>query len=132
VKHVSSQRIRIRCATLAAIAATLVSACTAPDAVHIELTYSAKAGSPPLQQLLVFAGASKSSWPTVQAGESVSVVLPPDGEPPQLTMTFTLGTVPREWRGPAIAPGVGYRIGIEVTADGEISERHCEMPCSLD
>ena len=75
----------------------------------------------PLQKLLVFAGASKSSWSLLQPGESVSVVLPPQGEPPQVTMTYAVGAVPREWRGPAIPAGVGYRIEITVTAPSRSS-----------
>jgi hypothetical protein len=109
----------------------MLSACTAPDAVHVNLKYAAERSSAPLEKLRVFAGANKSSWPALQPGESVSVVLPPDGEPPQVTMTYRLASVQREWRGPSMATGVGYRIEITVSSDGSVSEQHCETPCSL-
>ena len=120
----------MRGTTIADLLAVVLSACTARDAVHIQVTYAAEPASIPLQTLLVFAGASKSSWSLLQPGESVSVVLQPQGEPPQVTMTYAVGALPREWRGPAIPAGVGYRIEITVTADGSVAERHCQMPCS--
>src|SRR5688500_15444085 len=102
----------LRAMSLAVLTAVVLSACAARDAVHIKVTYDAAPASRPLDKLLVFAGASKSSWPAIQPGESVSVVLPPQGQPPQVTMTYALGSTPREWRGPEMAAGVGYRIDI--------------------
>ena len=67
----------------------------------------------------------------IAPGESVSVVLPPEGEPPQVTMTYTLAGQKRSWLGPAIARGVGYAIEISIAPDGGVTEQHCTMPCSL-
>ena len=84
-----------------------------------------------LQKVAVFVGANKSTWTELNPGESVTVVLPPDGEPPQVTLKYEVEGRAREWRGPPIDPGVGYKINITVSGDGTLTERHCATPCDL-
>lgn len=116
---------------IASLLGALLSGCRSKDAVRVRLTFDAPAGSRPLTKVTVFAGANKSSWPTIAAGDSVSVVLPPEGEPPALSMTYTLGPAPHEWRGPPRPSGIGYAIAVRIGADGTVSERHCQSPCDL-
>lgn len=113
------------------LAVLLLSACHAKDAVRVRLTFDAPPGSPSLTRVTVFAGANKSSWPTIAPGESVSVVLPPEGEPPDLSVTYTLGPAPHQWRGPSRPAGVGYAIAVRIAGDGMVTERHCQSPCEM-
>jgi hypothetical protein len=108
--------------------ATGLGACTPRDAVKVRLTNDAPRA---LENLRVFAGADKSSWPTVAPGQSVGVNLRPDGEPPQLTMSFSVGRLPYSWRGPELAKGTGYALDLHIAGDGAVTERHCPLPCSL-
>ena len=61
--------------------------------------------------------------------ECVRVVLPPEGEPPDVFLTYTAGPASREWHGPPVPIGLGYAIGIRIGADGTVSERPCQSPC---
>ena len=109
----------------------LMAGCRSRDTVRVRLTFDAPVGARSLQNVTVFAGANKSSWPTIAAGESVRVSLSPEGEPPEVLLTYTLGPAPRQWRGPSIPRGVGYAIGIHIATDGSVTERHCQSPCDL-
>jgi len=109
----------------------LLTGCRSKDTVRVRLTFNAPAGTRPLESVTVFAGANKSSWPTIAPGESVQVALPPEGEPPDVLLTYTIGPAPRQWRGPSIPRSVGYEIGIHIAPDGSVTERHCQSPCSL-
>jgi hypothetical protein len=100
-----------------------LSGCHGKDAVRVRLTFDAPAGSRPLANVTV--------WPIITAGDSVSMTLPPEGEPPEIFMKYTAGPAPREWRGPPILRGVGYAIAIRVASDGSVTERHCQSPCDL-
>ncbi|MFL5307044.1 MAG: hypothetical protein ACJ8F1_17640 [Polyangia bacterium] len=111
------------------VLAGLVS-CSHRDEVAVRVTFRAPAGTPSLEDVRVFAGASKSSWPTVAAGETVHVALPPEGEP-DLTATFRQAGVKRSWQGPPLTPGVGYVVAIVIGTDGAVTETRCVKPCSL-
>ncbi len=108
-----------------------LASCRGKDAVRVRLTYDAPVGARPLEKVTVFAGANKSSWPNIAAGESVSVALPPEGEPPGVLLAYTVGSAPRQWRGPSMPRGIGYAIGIHIATDGSVTERHCQSPCDL-
>jgi hypothetical protein len=107
-------RRRWRIAGIAVIAAALAAgaACTRKGDVHVKVVCENVPGAKPIERLTVFVGGSKSSWPVVVPGDSVSVVLPPEGEPPQVSAIYSIGGSRKEWRGPAmdawssaIAPG---------------------------
>jgi hypothetical protein len=102
-------------------------ACTSRDAVKLRVTND---GPRALENLKVFAGADKVSWPAVAAGHSVGVNLRPDGEPPQLIVSFSVGPLPYSWRGPALEKGTGFAVELHIAGDGAVSERHCARPCS--
>jgi hypothetical protein len=116
---------------LLSFVALVAAGCVRRDDVNVRVTFEAARGTAPLENLTVFIGGSKSWWPTVSAGESVSVLLSPQGEPPTLTMTFRLGGVVHDWRGPNLQKGAGYAIAARIGADGRVSEGECRLPCSL-
>jgi hypothetical protein len=105
--------------------------CARRDDVDVRVTYEAGRGAAPLEDLTVFVGGSKSWWPTVSGGDSVRVLLSPQGEPPTLTITFRLGGVARDWRGPALQKGAGYSVAVRIAADGQVREADCRAPCRL-
>jgi hypothetical protein len=117
-------------ALLVALAGGLAG-CVHRDDVHIRVTRAAGPGAPPLENLTVFVGGSKSWWPTISPGQSVSVVLPPEGEVPQVTMVYNLANQKRSWKGPDVSRGTGYAISIAIWADGKVTEQHCTMPCAF-
>lgn len=106
-------------------------ACVRRDDVRVRVTRTLGADQPPVENLTLFVGGSKSWWPRIGPGESVSVVLSPEGEPPQPTMTYSVAGRRFDWRGPHLAAGSGYVIAIAIGADGQATERHCSTPCSL-
>lgn len=88
-------------------------------------------GAKPIERLTVFVGGSKSSWPVIAPGDSVSVVLPPEGEPPQVSAIYLVGGSRKDWRGPVMEAGAGYLVELRVSPDGRMVERHCSRPCDL-
>jgi hypothetical protein len=104
-------------------------ACVHPDDARIRLSFDAPRGSRAVEKVTVYFGGSKSSWPSLAPGESVSVVLSPEGDLPVLSMTYWLGSAPRTWNGPSPTRGQGYAISIHIGKDARVTERHCTMPC---
>jgi hypothetical protein len=66
-----------------------LAACSKPDE-RIAIRYDAPPGAPALGVVEAIVGGNESSWPDLSPGESVSVVLNPDGEPAELTLLFEL------------------------------------------
>jgi hypothetical protein len=126
-------RRRWRIAGIAVIAAALAAgaACTRKGDVHVKVVCENVPGAKPIERLTVFVGGSKSSWPVVVPGDSVSVVLPPEGEPPQVSAIYSIGGSRKEWRGPAMDAGAGHLVELRISADGRVVERHCSRPCDL-
>ena len=106
-------------------------ACVHRDDVRIRVTHGASPGSPPIENLTVFVGGTKSWWPMISPGESVSAVLPPEGVPPDITMIYTLSGKRHDWKGPSLPRSGGSLVAIRIAPDGSATERHCPMPCSL-
>jgi hypothetical protein len=104
--------------------------CSRSDDVRLNIAYTAASGAPPLLELEAIVGASKSSWPDLAAGKEVSVVLNPEGEPPELTILFKLAEEKHSWEGPRLA-AKGYDFALSIGPDAQISEQHCSRPCSL-
>ena len=85
-----------------------------------------------LLSLRVFAGGDKAYWPELQAGETVRTTLFTGGGDTALTVQFTTARGgPMSWAGPSFAPGTGYRIALQIDADGSVTEKHCVLPCRL-
>jgi hypothetical protein len=78
----------------------------------------------------VFSGADKRSL-ELSPGETSQVVLRPDGERPDVILTFRVDGTPRSWQGPPLAKGLGYAVELVIEGDGVVTEAHCEMPCEL-
>jgi hypothetical protein len=107
-----------------------LAACSKPDDVRIAIRYEAPSGAPALGVVEAIVGATKSSWPDPSPGESVSVVLNPDGEPAELTLLFELDGQRHSWEGPRPTLA-GHAIAVTIRPDASVSERHCKLPCSL-
>lgn len=85
-----------------------------------------------LLSLMVFAGGDKAYWPELQAGETVRTTLFTGGGDTALTVQFTTARGgPMSWAGPSFGPGTGYRIALQIDADGSVTEKHCVLPCRL-
>jgi hypothetical protein len=85
-----------------------------------------------LLSLRVFAGGDKAYWPELQAGETVRTTLFTGGGDTALTVQFTTAQGgPMSWAGPNFAPGTGYRIALQIDANGSVTGRHCVLPCRL-
>jgi hypothetical protein len=85
----------------------------------------------PVENARVYAGADTAWWPTIAPGDSVGVLLRPDGAPPQLELSFEIAHLPYRWSGPRMAVGTGYAIDIHVADNGAVTGQPCLFPCSL-
>jgi hypothetical protein len=118
---------------LAAIVALSSVSCAPADAIHVRIFYDAPADAPLLTAISVIVGGSKSSWGSVQPGDSVGVFLSPEGDPlPDISMHYTQRRLPYSWYGPKFSAGVAYGVSIHIAADGTVKEHHRKWRCSLD
>jgi hypothetical protein len=115
----------------AACLGSVLGGCVHPDDVKVRVINGAPPGGQarPIEDLRVFAGGSKAWWSTVAPGDSVSVLLRPNDQPPQVTMSCKVDGRTVWWDGPAMPLGVGYAIAIRVVSAAAITERHCNFPC---
>ena len=97
---------------------------------EVEVTVALTPGTS-IEQVEVIVGPEKTWWGDIEAGDTDSWVLDPDGEIPELDLSFVLAGKKRAWTGPRFPRGTGYRIRIEIDAKGTVSERHCFWPCWL-
>jgi hypothetical protein len=127
------RRVTLRTLRRLTVAALLLSAvgCVHRDDVSVRVTFRAPGGSPALEDFKIFVGGSKSWWAKIEAGETVSVNLPPEGEPPELSATYRFAGAMQSWRGPRLQRGVGYVVVIGIAGDGSATETHCAKPCAL-
>jgi hypothetical protein len=108
----------------AALATVVLSACIGPHDVQVEVSYDAPESAPVLMELALIAGSDKSSWPSLTPGDRVSVVLKPEGSPPQLTVLFARAGERHAWEGPRFPVGKAYKIRVSIDGMGRVSERH--------
>lgn len=108
-----------------------IGGCVHPDDVKFRMTNDATEHGQrrPIEDLRVYAGGSKAWWDVVAPGDSVGVFLRPEGELPQVTISYKVAGRTLRWKGPEIARGVGYAISIHVGANGAVTENHCRFPC---
>jgi hypothetical protein len=105
--------------------------CVRRSDVQVRVTNESGADAASVENLTVFVGGSKSWWPTIAPGESVSVTLPPEGEAPQVSLVYTASGTKKNWKGPSLRTGIGYAVDLRVAPDGSVTERHCARPCTL-
>jgi len=87
--------------------------------------------------LNVVTGSDEAHLRDLAAGEVETInLLPRPEDSRQLGLRYRLdsdvSTMGRFWRGPKFDRGTGYRIEIKINGRGEVTERHCILPCSLD
>lgn len=114
----------------ALVAALLAAACSHPDDVQVRLTRLKNVEAAAIDWITVFSGADKRSL-DLSPGEIERVVLRPNGERPDVILTFRVNGEPRSWQGPPLARGSGYAVALIMDGNGVVSEAHCEMPCEL-
>lgn len=100
------------------------------DGIVASVTFAANATSD-LGEVVLIAGADKTHWGTLTHGQTVSTILSPMGEPPEVFMTYVFAGQKLSWEGPRLAKGTGHRIHISINAHGDVSEQHCIQPCRL-
>ena len=105
--------------------------CIGGKDVRVRVIFAAPPTSPPIENVTVFVGASKSWGASVAPSDPVSVVLSPKGEIPEVSMTHSMGAAPRDWRGPTLDPKAGYEVAITIAPDGTARDTHCMRPCTL-
>lgn len=127
MKHRGSPNAR---RPIAVVAALLAAACSRSDDVQVRLTRLMDADAAVIDWMTVFSGADKRSL-ELSPGETDRVVLRPNGERPDVILTFRVDGESRSWQGPPLAKGSGYAVDIVIDGDGVVTESHCRMPCEL-
>lgn len=122
---------------LAGVLSGLVACGDRPDSVELIVAYQGNAAKDKaLADATAISGDDKVFWYTQKAGETRIFGLYPDprASDRELTLIYVFeGQERRTWEGPAIPIGRGYRIRIELAADGSVTGyRHCLKPCQLD
>ena len=111
----------------------LVAGCGLFDEDRVEVSVRHDADGPGLSTLRVIVGGADHYQPFLAPGEREDFSFHP--EPTALratTLMFELGDVRHDWTGPEVPRGAGYRLRLEVAADGDVRHRLCLLPCSLD
>jgi hypothetical protein len=102
------------------------------DVVKVKVMFSASSPGRQLTELTLVAGSDKYSWDTLPAGAVRSVnLLPGPRDDRQVLLSFALDGRMRYWAGPKFDIGTGYEIEVTVDATGNVTARHCLLPCSL-
>jgi hypothetical protein len=111
--------------------ASLFRGCIRPDDVKFRLTNDTlnHGQGRPIQDIRVYVGGSKAWWDVVVPGDSVGVLLRPEGETPTVSLSYKFDGRTIRWDGPEIPRGVGYAINIRIGSTGAATERHCRFPC---
>jgi hypothetical protein len=102
------------------------------DVVKVTLIAAASTQNHQLTDLSAIVGSDKYSWPSLAAGSDKNINLVPGPQDDrQLTFLYTFDGDKRSWDGPKFDLGVGYRIEITIDGTGQVSSRHCVLPCTL-
>ena len=86
-------------------------------------------GSVQLTDLRLVAGADKTWRPQLAAGDSFRTTLFTHAADTRLLVQFKLNGQQVDWDGPDLGSNVGYRIAIRIDDSGQVTERHCLLPC---
>ena len=110
------------------------------DVVKAKIHYLATDPGSELTDVSLFAGSGKTYWPTIDADETVSVPLVYSkystghwhaDSRVVVYLRYTLDGDTYHWDGSLSANGEGYRIGVEIDADGAVTYGCCVLPCRL-
>ena len=115
--------------------AALMAACDDPakDEVNVKIVFVEADPAKRLSKVAVISGGEKSYWSELGAGKAESATLKPrPTEGTQLTVQFELDGQRKSWQGPRFPAGTGYKIEVRVDGRGDVTERHCRIPCNLD
>jgi hypothetical protein len=84
-----------------------------------------------IDRITAFVGGEKTSWASLAAGETARAVFAPQGQPSDLLIQVVRDGQQLDWHGPVFPSGIGYRIRVEVNANGIQAKAHCTWPCWL-
>ncbi|MCC6452863.1 MAG: hypothetical protein IT171_08205 [Acidobacteria bacterium] len=119
---------------LAAMIASLGLSCSGRDTTSYEVTVvfvSAKSDSA-LRNVKVIAGSDKFSWPEIEAGSERSVDLSTEkGSERSITLFYTMNNEERVYETRSIGGDGNFKLRLEISGDGTVTERSCREPCSL-
>ncbi|MFM2419423.1 MAG: hypothetical protein RL385_4146 [Pseudomonadota bacterium] len=99
--------------------------------VDVRVTYVGS-GADDLGEVAVIVDSDKVHWPYILPGETERATLSPTGGTTSLTLIFDLRGERRVWIGPDLGYGPGYRIAIQIDANGDVTDQHCMMPCPVE
>jgi hypothetical protein len=103
------------------------------DAINATVIFTVPDPNRQLTDLALFSGGDKYAWPALRGGEVKTINLLPGLEDDRhLILAYSLNGQQKYWDGPKVEKGAGYRFEIKIDGAGVISERHCQLPCSLD
>ena len=101
-------------------------------AVKVKVTFTETNALRQLTDVTVFAGGDKFSWYDLTAGEVETITLQPGPRNDrQLILIYWLDGEKQVWEGPKFSWGTGYRIEVNIDGRGNVTHRHCLLPCSL-
>ena len=101
-------------------------------AVKIKVTFAETNALQQLTDVTVFAGGDKFFWHYLDAGEVQTITLKPGHRNDrQLILIYWLDGEKKVWKGPKFNWGTGYRIEVNIDGRGNVTHRHCLLPCSL-
>jgi hypothetical protein len=103
------------------------------ETARVKIIFNHPSPEHQLENVSVVVGVDKAFWGQMEANSAYTYILSPDSTPDwQLTMFYTLDGNRKIWESPLFPKGKGYRIEIKIDAQGDVTERHCYLPCSLD
>ena len=114
---------------------TLSTGCSLWDntAVKVKIAFTETNDLQQLANVSVIAGGEKFFWHYLDAGEVKTVTLAPGPRNDrQLTVLYRLDGEKKVWEGPKFSWGTGYRIEVNIDGRGNVTHRHCLLPCRLD
>lgn len=101
--------------------------------VKVKITFIETNTLQKVTDVTVFAGGDKFSWYDLTAGEVETITLKPgDHNDRQLILIYRLNGEKKVWEGPKFSWGTGYRIEVNIDGRGNVTHRHCLLPCRLD
>lgn len=103
------------------------------DVVKVKVLFSASSQVRHLTDLTVVVGSDKYSWDSLPPGIVRSInLLPGPRDDRQVLFSYALDGRHRYWQGPKVDIGTGYEIEMTIDGAGDITARHCVLPCSLN
>ena len=103
------------------------------DVVKVKVKFAASSPDRQLTDLTAVVGGDKYSWDVLHGGAIRDInLLPGPRDDRQLFFSYTLDGRQHHWDGPRFDAGTGYAIELTIAGDGNVTSRHCLLPCTLN